>query len=96
MNRVIHSEPHPMAHKTVKIKDGVTHPQVQNFGGADFRLEDWWDRVGGGSWMDATGNPAALVYAMRSGFAGLPVDNNVVYGKVGAFGHIVHVSELDL
>jgi hypothetical protein len=33
-------------------------------------------------------------YAMRSGVAGLPVDNEVVYGKVGAFGHLAHVSEI--
>lgn len=44
--------------------------------------------------MFCDGNPACMKYAIRSAFAGLPTDNNVVYGKVGGFGHIVHVSEL--
>lgn len=83
---MIHTEPHSLAGQTVDIKiDGET---------LECRLEDWWDRVYGSSWMFADGNPAALKYAMRAGFAGLPVDNEVVYGKVGAFGHLIHVSEI--
>ncbi|SCZ14064.1 hypothetical protein SAMN02799641_05730 [Rhodococcus erythropolis] len=84
---MIHTEPHPLAGQTVEIKqiDGET---------LEYRLEDWWDRVYGSSWMFADGNPAALNYAMRAGFAGLPVDNEVVYGKAGAFGQLIHVSEI--
>jgi len=44
--------------------------------------------------MDANGNPAALIYAIRSGFDGLPTDDEVVYGKIGSFGHLIHESEL--
>ena len=61
---------------------------------AEYVVEGYWDEITGGSWMFAQGNPAALKYAMRSGFQGLPVDNDVLYGKVGAFGHLFHVSEL--
>jgi hypothetical protein len=43
--------------------------------------------------MLATGNPAALNYAMRAGTIGLPVDNEVVYGKIGYLGYLVHTSE---
>lgn len=93
---VIHQEPHPFAHKTVRIKEGIKHPQVPTFGGSEFRLEDWWDKINGESWMDSVGNMAALIYAVRSGMADLPCDDEVVYGKVGSFGHLVHVSELEL
>jgi hypothetical protein len=90
----MHKESHPLAGKTVHLKDdifalGGVEP------GAEYRLEDWWDVVTGGSWMDAEGNPAALKYAMRSGFShSIPLDNEVVYGKIGPFGHLIHVSEI--
>lgn len=82
--RTIHAEPFHGAGQTYLLKDGIT----------EYRVEDWWDRVYGASWMDATGNPAALQYAVRSATDGLPIDNDVVYGKVGSFGHIIHTSEL--
>lgn len=88
-------EPHPLAGKKVKIKDGVNDPaQKQVVGGAEYVIEDWWDRLTGGSWMFADGNPAALHYAMRSAFNQLPINDDVVYGKIGNLGHLVHVSEL--
>lgn len=50
--------------------------------------------VGGKSWMDCKGNFACLQYSMRSVDAGLPLDNEVIYGKVGGLGYLVHESEL--
>lgn len=82
---MMHNESHPLAGQTVRLTSGE-----------EYRLEDWWDTLTGGSWMFADGNPAALNYAMRSAAANLPLDNEVVYGKIGAFGHLVHVSELDV
>ena len=79
-----HSERHPQAGQTIKVDIGN--------GPVDFRLEDWWDHLTGGSWMDAVGNPAALNYAMRSALT-LPIDDEVVYGKIGALGYLVHTSE---
>lgn len=79
----------------MRIKPGVTHPQVKDFGGAEICVEDWWDRVAGMSWMVCDGNPACLLYAMRAGFSDLPTDDEVIYGKVGPYGHLVHVSELE-
>lgn len=92
-----HSNPSPLAGTTVKIKDGIKHPQVESFAGSEFQVEDWWDRLGQGSWMMCEGNPACLVYAMRTGFAKppIPTDDEVLYGKVGSFGHLVHISEID-
>ncbi len=81
-------ERHPLAGKTVTIKSG-------KFAGEKYRLEDWWQNVSGKSWQVSQGNPAALSYAMRSGLKDdLPIDDEVVYGKIGTFGHLVHVSEL--
>lgn len=89
----MHADQHPLAGKNVRLD--LAPPGAPDVpADATFLIEDWWDRVTGGSWMDAQGNPAALKYAMRSGFARLPLDNEVVYGKVGHLGHLVHVSEL--
>lgn len=84
-------EPSAYAGKTVKIR-----ADVAVLGGQEYRVEDWWINVAGGSWMDANGNPAALQYAARSGFAGLPLDNEVLYGKVDGLGYIVHISEIEV
>ena len=86
-----------LAGKTVKIHDWVKHPQNDNFGGSDFIVEDWWDRVSGGSWMFAKGNPACQVFAVRTGFSDTPIptDDEVLYGKTpNGLGHLVHVSEI--
>lgn len=93
---MIHKSQSELAGKVVKIKEGVEHPQVPNFGGSEFRVEDWWDRVAGKSWMYCDGNPACLIYAMRTGLGNkVPTNNEVLYGKVGSFGHLVHISEID-
>ena len=93
---MIHSTEHPKAGEKVILKTGEmrvgTDPDELN--GREFVIEDWWDRVGGQSWMHMNGNPACMKYGMRSGLSGLPCDNEVVYGKVGCFGHLIHNSEL--
>lgn len=86
-----HPAPHPLAGQIVKVTadlhgDGATQHE--------FVLDDWNDRVFGQTWMFMEGHPASLDYAVRSAVAGLPTDNEVVYGKVGSFGHLVHVSEI--
>ncbi|KXK63391.1 hypothetical protein AWW66_03495 [Micromonospora rosaria] len=80
----------PLAGQTVTIR-----AQVAKLGGKEYKVEDWWINVSGGrSWMVCEGNPAALTYAARGGFAGLPADNEVLYGKVDGLGYLVHVSEI--
>ncbi|MFI6819764.1 hypothetical protein ACIBJE_02280 [Micromonospora sp. NPDC050187] len=79
-----------MAGQTVRIR-----ADVAELGGLEYRVEDWWINVAGISWMVAEGNPAALTYAIRSACAGLPTDDEVLYGKVGHLGHLVHVSEIE-
>lgn len=84
---------HPLAGKTVVLGHSAKDPLGEVVEGAHFRIEDYWVNVAGQSWMSSVGNPAALKYAARS--AGhLPLDDEVVYGKVGPFGHLVHVTEL--
>lgn len=83
-----HTEAHPLAGKTVTIKDGV-------FAGQPYWIEDWWDKLTGGSWMDANGNPACMEYAMRALSGEMnPIDDDVVYGKIGRLGKLMHVSRL--
>ena len=88
---LMHTESHPfagqMVHADIRGRDG----EVKS---VEYHVEDWWDKLTGGSWMTADGNPAALNYALRAALAELPIDNDVVYGKVGSFGHLVHISEI--
>lgn len=92
----MHSESHPLAGKTVVLESKGDPTREIVVPGATYHIEDWWDSeyIGGGSWMNAVGNPACLQYALRGGLVNLPIDNEVVYGKIDDFGHLVHVSEL--
>lgn len=84
---MIHNDPHPLASHTVTVTiEGETYP---------YRIEDWADRVIGQSWQTTAGHAAAMQYAMRSGLsAHLPIDDEVLYGKIGYFGQFVHISEI--
>ncbi len=57
--------------------------------------EGRWDELTGGSWMFADGNPACIIYALRAGVSGLPVDDKVHYVKINGLGHLVHETELE-
>lgn len=83
---MMHPDASPLAGSTIQVLSG---PQA----GQDFRVEDWWDRIAGRSWMVCDGNPACLLYAMSS--CGDPIDDEVLYGKIGSLGHLVHVTRLD-
>jgi len=94
---MIHTNQSELAGKTVKIKQDVKHFQQPDFGGSDYRVEDWWDRIAGKSWRDCNGNLACIVYGIRAGMAypSIPSDDEVLYGKVGVLGHLVHISEIE-
>lgn len=57
----MNAEKHPLAGQVVRLKDniGIFFGGAQA-GGAEFEVEDWADRVLGGSVWFANGNPAAL------------------------------------
>ncbi len=86
-----HDAKHPLSGQTVKVNLKLADGSIKL---EEYRLEDWWDHLTGQSWMNSNGNPAALMYAMRNGIVGLPLDDEVVYGKIGSLGHLVHVSEI--
>jgi hypothetical protein len=95
----MHADTSPLAGQIVRIKSHVTHPQQPSFGGMEFRVEDWWDRLAGKSWGLCDGNPACLIYALRIGFAKhhVDADDEVLYGHgPGGLGHLVHLSEIEL
>jgi hypothetical protein len=79
------------AGQTVKIK-----PEVKKYGGAELLIEDYWENIFGSSWMFAKGNPAAMEYAVRVALSKLPINDDVVYGKIGMIGKLFHVTELEL
>lgn len=84
------------AGKTMRINDGaMTLPTGQVLSGKTIVVEDYWQNVYGATWMNSDYNPTALMYAMRAGMQGIPIDNEVVYGKVDGLGILVHVSELE-
>jgi len=94
-----HTDKSPLAGQTIEVKFSAGHPQIPGSKDLTFQyiVEDWWDHMTGGSWMDAEGNPACLVYAIRTGFApppGIPFDDQVLYGKIDGLGHLVHTSEI--
>lgn len=92
----MHTEAHPFAGKTVKIVLKSKHPQLEGLE-HEYTVEDWWDKLTGGSWMDANGNFAAMFYGIRMGLSSgerVPLDDEVVYGKINNLGHLIHVSEL--
>lgn len=93
-----HTSCHPKANETIKVQFKGGHFQIPGSEDTpvDFTIEDWVDHMNGDrskSWMFMEGNPAALIYGLRAGINELPIDDEVVYGKVGHFGHMVHVSE---
>ena len=95
----MHAEEHPLSGKTVKLGLVALDPRGIILPGVEFRVEDWVDRLGA-SWK-LEENWATIHYAYRQASAitisetPLPDDDEVVYGKIGRFGHCVHASELD-
>lgn len=90
-----HKVSHSLAGKKVTIKQ--LDPDMDGLSGREYLVEDYWDRVAGKSWMVCDGNPACMNYAIRTGLSNhkVPFDDEVLYGKVGHLGHLIHVSEIE-
>lgn len=80
----LHKDQHPYARQDATVTAT----------GETYQVEDYWDRLTGGSWMTAAGNPACLQYAVRSAGGSVPLDDEVLYGKIDGLGYLFHVSEL--
>lgn len=86
----------PLAGQTVRIKPSVGSGFRTKLADRPFEVEDWWENVAGKSWKICDGNPACIIYAIRSGKEGLPMDDDVLYGIIDGLGFLIHVSELIL
>lgn len=95
----VHSQPHPLAGKTVQVFPKGKHLPAQDgrgvIDGHAYRVEDYWDRIVGMSWTLSVDNQAARAYAIRNSADNLPLDDEVLYGKIGSLGYLIHVSELE-
>lgn len=74
-----------------KAKDPIQLAVVSK---ARFTVEGKWDVLTGKSWMFSDGNPACIQYAVRVALGSMAIDDNVYYGKIDGFGHLVHASEI--
>ena len=87
----IHTSSHPLANRPITLIEnnslGIPTTEI-------YMIEDWWDSITGKSWKTSTGNPAALEYSLRIANTSIPLDDEVVYGKLNGLGKLVHVSEI--
>jgi hypothetical protein len=62
-------------------------------------IEGLWKKLGGKSWMVCDGNPACLLFAIRSAAEKLSLndmtDDKVYYGHIGGLGELVCEKELE-
>ena len=81
-----------LANKELKIIKGYLK-------GNSILIEDWWKKVTGQNWQEsAFGNSAAYNYCVhhQSEYSNHSVSVNwVLYGKIGGFGYLVNVNELE-
>lgn len=85
----MHNEKSPLARQTISVDIGRGSVE-------QYEVEDWWDHLAGNSWqsMEFLGNWACKNYNLRVGIENLPVDDEVLYGKIDGLGYLVHVSEI--
>jgi len=62
----------------------------QEAGEAFFEFDEAVQYKKGYGWKSCDGNPACMAYCRRVMRSGLPLNDEVVYGKVGCFGYLVH------
>jgi hypothetical protein len=86
--KYIHKEESSLRGQTLKIIRGA-------FKGKEFFVRDWWDRVGGHSWIMPKGSEVCLAYGKRVNDENLPIDNEVLFGKIGHLWLLIHLSELE-
>lgn len=92
----MHRENHSLAGKTVRLNDRANDPIYRVVMPLKlYEIEGWWDFLTGSSWRFAQSrNIDARHYAARRIAAGLPPDDEVVYGKIDGLGRLVHATEL--
>lgn len=79
--------------KYFKEKYGTSNPLIE--------IEDIDRNIFGGSWMVQNGNPACMLFGIRSGMEGIANIGLVYYGKIkigenrGSLGELVSENELE-
>ena len=63
---------------------------------SSFILRTGGDRVSGKSWRGVPATVTELSYSRRVSAEGLPLDDEVVFGRIYDSGYLMHVSELPL
>lgn len=77
-------EPSPYKGKTVTLVSGHS-----------FTVEDWWININGKSWKISDGNQACMMYATRVAQQNLPMDDDVLYGRIDDdMKGLIHLSEI--
>lgn len=83
---MIHNEAHALAGQTVVLNSGP-------YEGSEYEIQDYYDRVFGGSWMNG-GRAPVMEYAMQGLFYSIPYDDEVLYGESGGVARLVHTKWL--
>ena len=67
--------------------------------GNEYIVEGYWDELEGESWLDTDFRPVILQYMMRvineEHLKDYRECDEVLYGKIGRYGYIVHVNEIE-
>ncbi|KAI4218049.1 MAG: hypothetical protein L6R40_008808, partial [Gallowayella cf. fulva] len=97
VNAMINTNAHPLAGQfvTLNSKAKIDPTQGVVVAGAEFRVEDYADRIMGGSIWAGPMTFAVMHYMARAEANSLPMDDKVLYGKINGLGHMVHESEID-
>lgn len=93
----MHEEKSTLAGVVVKLAHDIRTTRGVIPAGTEYMVEDWWDHLTGKSWGMSDANPACLIYAIRIATQEFPVppDDEVLYGHIDGFGHLVHMTEID-
>lgn len=85
-------ETSPYAGMTVQLR-----ADAKEIGGQPCEVVDWYVNVAGRTWHEAltAGDPKADGYNIRHGMAGLPDDDEVLFGRVDGMTMLVHVTEVE-
>lgn len=68
-----------------------------NLGGAIFEVEGWCKNIFGDDWRNSDLFPIKVYLDRINDFnPSVPDDGQAVYGKIGMFGYIFHITELHL
>lgn len=96
----MHKSESPLRGVPVKLLDGLEAAMTPSYetielSGEEFVVDDWWDRVNGASWQDST-DKLSFTYNARQARAGyLPMDDEVLLGRIGNKEVLVHLAEID-